>query len=124
MRTDTSDLITRRTALRIGSTTVGLAHVLVLCSTSLIGIAIGARITGATALTKSILAVGILAAMGRTRGLLDGWHTEQIGITHEIGFTNTFSIVLVTGGSNATDDTLAAFLAASIDADLSLFAGT
>lgn len=124
LRADASDLITCRTTLRIGSTTVRLAHILVLCSTSLIGIAIGAGITGATALTQSIFTVGILATVGRTLGLLNGWHTEQIGITHEIWFTNTFSIVLVTGGSNATDNTLTAFLAASIDADLSLLAGT
>lgn len=64
LRADTSDLITRRPTLRIGSTTVRLAHVLVLCSTSLIGIAIGAGITGATALTQSIFTVGILATVG------------------------------------------------------------
>lgn len=64
LRADTSDLITCRPTLRIGSTTVRLAHILVLCSTSLIGIAIGAGITGATALTQSIFTVGILATVG------------------------------------------------------------
>lgn len=64
LRADTSDLITRRTALCIGSTTVWLANVLVLCPASLVGIAIGAGITGTTALTKSILTVGILTTMG------------------------------------------------------------
>lgn len=124
LRANTCDLITRRTTLRIRATTVRLANVLVLRTTSLIGITIGAGITGAKALAKSILAVGILAAMGRTLGLLDGWHTEQIGIANKVGLADTFSIILIAGGSDAADDAVAALLAAAIDADLTLLAGT
>lgn len=124
MRADACDLITRRTALCIGSTTVWLAHVLVLCPTALIGIAIGAGITGTTALTKSVLTVCILTTLWGTCRLLNGWHAQQIGITHEVGFANTLSVVLVASGSNATDNALTAFLAASIDADLSLLTRT
>lgn len=113
-------MVAHSTAFGIGSTAIRLTDVLALCSTAFIGITEGSRVTGASALTQSVLAVSVLSTSWRALGLLDGWHTDQVGITHKVRLADALSIVSIAGGSDATDHTLAALLASSIDANLPL----
>lgn len=116
----TGYVVAHSTAFGIGSTAIRLTDVLALCSTAFIGITEGSRVTGASALTQSVLAVSVLSTSWRALGLLDGWHTDQVGITHKVRLADALSIVSIAGGSDATDHTLAALLASSIDANLPL----
>jgi len=120
LRAKTGDVVAHSTALGIGSTTIRLADVLALRSTALVGIAKGSGIAGAPALTQAVLAVSVLSTSWRALGLLDGRHTDQIGITHKVRFADALSVVPIAGGSNTADHSLAPLLAPSIDADLSL----
>lgn len=114
------DLVAHRSTFCIRSTTIWLAHVLALCSTALIGISKGSGVTGTSALTQSILAVGVLSTSWGALGLLNGRHADQVGITHKIRFADALSIIYIAGGTDATDHAFAALLASSIDADLSI----
>jgi len=120
LRAKTGDMVAHSTALGIGSTTIRLADVLALRSTALVGIAKGSGIAGAPALTQAVLAVSVLSASWRALGLLDGRHTDQIGITHKVRFADTLPAVPIAGGSNTADHSLTPLLTPAIDADLSL----
>lgn len=124
LRTNAGNLISRCTTLGIRSTAIWLAHILVLGTATLVGITKGTGVTSTTALSQSVLTMSILSTEGRAFGLLDGRHAKKIGVTNKVWLADAFAVVLVAGGTDTTDDTLTAFFAASIDADLSLVAGS